>query len=231
MRTTIVLVLSLALIGCESDFQKCMNTEVPRATKTLNIDNLREDILELQAMKDDVLINVKNLPAIERYLEANPAPDHGLNMQDYLPNYNEYLVAVRAFETSNSEWQEWDSKRREFLMSVARSNGVAESMTYDEWAERKGEMFLRFNELLKPRAEKYNCWGKAIEGECFLPFSSELISEGLEGFPSARLDEILDITERGIAESISMLIERIGLLEKSAKEVATLACNANGLYE
>jgi hypothetical protein len=79
MRTTFTLLLTLALIGCESDFEKCMNTELPKAIETFSaqteeFDNIgwhsRELELILVELKDELATWSEYLDLSSKYTGA-----------------------------------------------------------------------------------------------------------------------------------------------------------------
>ena len=71
VNAVLLLVISL-LIGCESDFDKCMNTELPRAEAVLNIESEREARRELVFMKDLHQKVAKVNEGLYAFIDRNP---------------------------------------------------------------------------------------------------------------------------------------------------------------
>ena len=76
MKTIAVVFVAIAtLTGCESEFQVCMNTELPRAEKLLGVSKAKDFFMELNLVQREV---ERQLPFEREYSEwydQNPEPE------------------------------------------------------------------------------------------------------------------------------------------------------------
>ena len=75
----------ILLTGCESDFDKCMRTELPRASNDLGLEDARQTLVELNTALKKNQIAKSAADNVVAWDEANPAgfPEYA----DYKPPY------------------------------------------------------------------------------------------------------------------------------------------------
>ena len=74
-RILTVLFLGLALAGCESDFQKCINTELPGAENTLGLAAAQEEFKELNLLRARIELSAERMIAPVEWNKSNPEPE------------------------------------------------------------------------------------------------------------------------------------------------------------
>ena len=104
-RLTFLLATLFALAGCESEFQVCMNTELPRAEKLLGVSEAKDFFMELNFVQKEV---DKQLPFEQEYLEwtkQNPAPERPeeVDQSDWelSDEYKAHSSRAEAYEIDN----------------------------------------------------------------------------------------------------------------------------------
>ena len=199
------------LVGCESDFQKCMNTELPRSVKAMKIDEARNQLLvldELRALaeKEDTLHR-----ALIKWWESNPHPisPEGMSWSDFAKT--EAKLAH-------------DAKENLAFVKISESIGFEEK-TIDEVKTRIKLFETEVDIALRPRAITYNCWGDA---DCDSPLLEEVFFLSRERKEDQRWSEV---AINGLNEAKVMLSEEIAKMSEQSMTLATVACNTNGFYE
>ena len=229
-----ICVTCILLFGCESDFDKCMRTELPRANSDLQLDSARETLANLNAdlTKNQIALSARELFNV--WFEANPSPVKHPEFPKYEPppiddNYDRYLAYLDQHETKKKEYETakashyelpevivWGEKRDAAFLNAYKEVGVlvGSREELDKWHD-----FGATNKLLMARAKRNDCWG---EEDCTDPILAE--------WDKYDFDEYLTI-DNALTESIEWQEEELSRLEKLAPETAVRACNANGFYE
>ena len=200
------------LAGCESDFQTCMNTELPRSVKAMKIDEAGNqlhvlDELKALAEREDALDS-----ELQKWSLTNPFPKRpdDMNRSDFLQT-QEYLTH--------------DAKLDIAFLQMSESLGFEEKTSEEVFA--RIELFQEKVDIaLRPRAITFNCWGEG-EDDCRSPLWEELfflMDKGME----PRLGEV---AINSLHEAKLMLAEKISKLSKQSMMLATVTCNTNGFYE
>ena len=225
MRTTIVLVLSLALIGCESEFQKCINTELPRAEQLLSND-LKSRLSGLQSLAT----RVELVAQLERdailWINDNE-PQSRPNYDDY-DSWEEYDPVISAW-METEEAREWGAAQESKISEMLRAAGF-EGETSDELWDSHSDFQNLVADAVRERAvAKDFC-----DAPCEDPWDAEL-TETVWNYEEGSIEDSLSpfaiFAPKAVAESILMVGEQLNTSLVEAEELATLTCNNNGLYE
>lgn len=222
-------ILTLCLVGtlmtgCESDFDKCMRTELPRAAADLGLDEARDNLSHLEAAS----VRAEYIAfADEQYsdwVSTNPKPSEPKqpSILDF-DTTDEWIEAGRKYE-SIPAIASWRTKSDEALLSFLQEAGsdLAKIDEIEIWYEE-------FERLLMPRAMRNNCWGSE---QCRSPLFAE--SYYLEKNSDEELEHDAyggESVGAALSDSITWQKNRIAELEELAPETAIRACNANGFYE
>ena len=228
MRTTIVLFLCLSLIGCESDFQKCMNTELPRAEELSGIEAELEAGRRLVAMRDFVNQMYDMDAGVKLWGKENPPPPGmpkypAYSCSGFGAAYDEcrsahdkaveiYKAGVDAWE-STPDGRSWTNLRDQEVERLGLKTGFPTAD--DEKLERMQDEFYEVRTtLLESRSLIYQCYEDSDCDEYGL----------LES-------DYYDVLKKSFSEAIQNNLDTVSdLVEKSA-ELAMVTCNSNGLYE
>ena len=225
MRTTIVLVLSLALIGCESEFQKCINTELPRAEQLLSND-LKSRLSALQSLATRVEV----VAQVERdaiLWEIDNEPQSRPNYDDY-DSWEEYEPVISAWRETEDA-REWEAAQESKYSEMLRAAGF-EGETIDELWDSYSDWQNLVADAVRERA--------VVKDFCGLPCedpwdaeATETVWDYEEGSIEESLSAFAIFAPKAVAESILMVGEKLNASLVEAEELATLTCNSNGLYE
>jgi len=247
MRKILSLCLAVILMtGCESDFDKCMRTELPRSSSDLKLEDARQTLAKLStALKKSQIMKSLREDALA-WVEANPEPSGSPEYPDYEPPsyeedydnwkaYNaehnrrkeEYKAAKKTWEASPefiSYKERGEAEVLKLMKNAAISAGITIATT-DEflaWVD-----FNAMQKLITPRAERKGCWGN---DKCENPLFLEREHRLAQDEDTREINEwVLFLT--AVKESIEWQTEELARLEKLAPETAIRACNANGFYE
>ena len=227
MRRLIVLALTFVVVGCESDFEKCMNTEMPRSEGMLGLEGEREVGRLLPSMREFSTRVITQQTAMVKWVDNNYPPN--------APKYPEYTcseltgdvwkvcaeghdILKEKFNESREIWEEtpdaqnWRKLNDEEFERSAREVGLPSD--YEEFEQKFDEHLENLKTVLKPRSSIYSC---IVDFKCDeYDYKDEVSNEIMEkSFTEAILNNSRDISD---------------LVEKS-KELATVTCNNNGFYE
>ena len=231
IRWITVLVLSLFLIGCDSEFDKCMNTELPRAETLAGLEAEREVGRQLVSMRSlwqaaDAVYEGMNVWAEENsrpsgYPEYPKYECSGLGTgSEWEECYSAHDKLVEEYKTATETWEAtpegaaWVNLVDEAVQRLSRANGLPDVDTLEEYEELQAKMFEQMETLLKPRSSIYQC---LIDYKCDQTSSEE--------------NEAMDVTEEAFKEAILNNANTISKLVENSKELATVTCNNNGFYE
>ena len=200
------------LAGCESDFQKCMNTELPRSVKAMKLDEVGNqlhvlDELKALAEKEDAFDS-----EFQKWAMANPFPKRPDEMDWF--DFIETEVHLAH-----------DAKASLAILQMSESLGFEEKTSEEVFA--RIELFQeKVNIALRPRAITFNCWG---EDDCKSPLWQEmsfLIDKEME--PRWAWAEV---AINSLHEAKLILAEEISKMSEQSMLLATVTCNTNGFYE
>ena len=247
MRTITLLALVLFLIGCESEFDKCMKTELPRAETLIGIESEREVGRQLVSMKEYTQAEAAIQPGLDAWIEENPYPSGGPEYPSY-PNYECRLDEQKSLDERFAEFSECtsahDKKQEEYEKLVEEyeaADAIFEAtpavVTWRNLQPKEYERLLRaygypfdsleelelepwwtddfYETVLKPRSEIYQC----------------LNDTSCDEYNYGDDDYYLEILNDSLSEAIVNNAIAITELLESSKQLATVTCNNNGLYE
>ena len=210
------LIAGIALLtGCESEFERCMATELPRAEAESGLAGEQEAEAAFERLKPHLERGLKIIQVMQHWFKENPRPlgkDIG----------SETLTAF--IEAEN---------RRRF--EVARSLG-SHAASVKEFVAAEEEAWDLFEQFVEPRSLTAKCKVSAnYYPECK---GIESIFEDADLNSDAGIDrfEELDASARIMALSEAMSANDEALKRLAAKgtditEAAIEACNRNGIYE
>lgn len=258
MRYTIIFASIVLLSGCQSEFDKCMETEAPRAESILALSDMAAAITEFKSTSN-FFTKVQQANANFQIERANSEPSGRPVMPSY-PSYgcsglsgNEFWrcsdahdklvekykeeesLAAKSLESWNARpdvaaWNdEYDSKLLAALNSVGFNMASVEE--FERLAESKEAEYEALRNKLKSRARGSDCWGKGAD-KCYDPIGAELESEFGEELSDADYQaKYVEIGKRAIAEILVTMTEEYSVAKTKASELAVLTCNQNGFYE
>ena len=198
------------LIGCESDFDKCMNIETPRAQLALGLVDQQTEIKEVaQLLEQHHFIYEK----IASWHEANPEPTDD--------EYDEELKAVWLAAWSAAagfDGFSQDQVDEVYKQVRARINELVlpRALEHNCWGrgDRRGQ----------------RCDDGPIDAEIIAEKRDAERNAGYEDRQWGMLDNIA-IVRKALSETILMKQEAVVETKAKVGEIATLACNSNGFYE
>ncbi|MDA8912728.1 hypothetical protein N9I66_07395 [Pseudomonadales bacterium] len=226
--TRVFLLLTIfTLVACESDFDKCMSTELPRAERLFGVEAEREVERRLVAMHDYIKLEGEVEFRMKSWFDENPTP----NYPEY-PTFNdcseaadadflecsfaddklsdklleEWEAAVQVWE-STSDGRSWLMSKDEEMKRVNREVGLP---LIGEEAEHLVSEFMEVTStLLEPRSPIYRCYE---DYKC-------------DEYRDAEYDDVMD---KAFKEAIQFTATEI---KERPLELATVTCNNNGFYE
>jgi len=187
------LIAGIALLaGCESEFDRCMAAEHPRAVRFVGLEEEREAATILKELSRSLQRERKIEAEVDEWEERNPIPKSGRDS----PEMKEYWKQQTAYE-----------------LEVARSFGV-EAETYDEWVEQfLNRDYDRFEQYVRPRSRQYRCRLGSSTAECEgFEFVFDNREEGLAEAILANKQAIADMTPEAL-ELAEAACNRNGIYE------------------
>jgi len=215
VRKAITIMAILFLAACESDFDKCMKVELPRAEEALRL-SYKESLSELEAhveraveFKDKWSQFMLIADADLAWRNENPAPD----------------------DRESPEYDAWNEAWEEFKASgVAQLNTMGfQGSTDDEALMNMGEWFRSYDSLRRARAAEFDCWGDVT---CDNPASAE--AKHLFGENYFATPEYQDFIKTEPTLLLNYFEDRLAALTRAQAQVpetAKLVCNRAGIYE
>ena len=212
----------LLLAGCASEFDKCMNTELPRAEKISGLNAEREAGLQLMSLRETLEKWGLAAKAVAAWEKTNPPP---LDIPEY-PDYKcseltgdawsdcrsahdklkEEFEAAEAIWEASPEVIRWKERLEEAALRLYREQGLPlfnmEELPYSEIMEK-------FDTFVAPRSEIWQC---RVDPDC-----------------DDNRDENIDM--KAIDEAMLTNASTISEMAEATKELATVTCNNNGFYE
>lgn len=205
----------ITLVGCESDFQRCMNTELPRAQASIersytDLDESAEDLEIWVAQVEDWIEKFNPLIA---WIDANPGPIDtrtvaGLDSQD--ENVLKFLAHRVAFLTY------WGQ------INKASGNPITAPVDLLNYSfQITEEFFDKFTHLENEAIfDGEDIFDKLINDDVLLNSGSEIASLKLFSEMLSNARQLLDTTKQSRARAVS-----------EALVLASNTCNEHGLYD
>ena len=249
---TLVVLLSLLLSACESGFDRCMATELPRANAIdFGRSSARELLVDLKSALTQSEISLIANRQIFDWDKENPEPVQFPAFPEQLDYENlspwEFKEAVKKNEAAREKWaeradewrelpeiQKWSEQRRNAKLSIFNEAGL--QITSDEsLSDLSNTDWL--DDLLMPRALRNACWG-AEQEYCERLVFVELLATDEKYSKELMNDKLSDddvshfeLAIKALSESIAWQSNELRRLEGMVLETATRACNSNGFYE
>lgn len=254
MRSLIAIFFTLlftALTACESEFQKCLGAEKPRADKIVGLEESYDQLAQAKEFSKTLpkIINLTKTAneTITDWEEQNPYPpgpkypeyDCGdLNYYDLracidaqTPLKEQYQLDKEEHEQSNEVRSWWASKNSAlaFLVPQFQELGVI-GQSWEEIEQGVGEWDDSYDSLRNVRAAAFDCWGDA---NCNYPKGREITH--LFGSPlddsEERREKVRAWSELEGERLVEFFSSRNTATADKALELATLTCNRAGIYE
>jgi hypothetical protein len=255
MRATIVLVLTFFLISCESDFDKCINTELPRAETLVGLEAEREAGRQLVLMREvkqklDVVEE-----EMEIWIKKNPYPSAGLPeypaRESLLPELSDYNCSDDMghdgfMECSNSYLQEMREYTKATDELDAAHDAAVEiyNQKREEWSATPA-VVAYVDSREKERLRLGRATGLPVSNSEEMDDLYEDFSMQTETLVMPRSlifqcwyesecegeGEYNEMFEQALAEATLTNATTISVLAEQSKELATVTCNNNGFYE
>lgn len=260
MRAIVIFVSTVLLSGCQSDFDKCMETEAPRAEAILALSDLSEAITNFQSASIFALMLYQ--------AEANFESERASSEPEGRPVYPEYpTYACSLDDMSRAVWQdcsdayevtkkayeeekaaadlaleEWNARPdvsawyeesdAKFLNSINSAGLEATSLEEAEHLVSSREAELEMvNAALIKRATESDCWGAGVDS-CDDPISYEVeLKFGLGFVDDGYYAKRVETAKLAFAEILMTMTDQYSAATTKAQELAVLTCNQNGLYE
>ena len=215
MRKAITIMAIFFLAACESDFDKCMKVELPRAEEALRL-IYKESLSELEAHVERAL-ELENkwsqvmltLDAESAWRNENPAPDDRES-----PEYDAW----------NEAWEEFKAP----VVAQLKTMGFQGS-TEDEALMSMMEWFRSYDSLRSARAAEFDCWG---DDTCDNPVNAE--AKHLFGENYFATPEYQDFVLTEPTLLLNYFEDRLASLTQAQAQVpetAKFVCNRAGIYE
>jgi hypothetical protein len=214
----VVVFIGLFLTACRSDFEKCMDTELPRAERLsseLETDKeLAKKLISISELSSNILGLNKDF---YRWFKKNP-PTHGLVVPktDCHFSDNSCNEKIRKYLDDKSKWEtttegkKWyKSSLNEYVRLGKKHQLLVTSSDSLGDFQNKWETMIR--EFVRPLSPRFNNFPYKVNF-LWIPFEFEDFSEAIN---------------EAILENSKAIIEKKAI----AKELATVTCNNNGLYE
>lgn len=239
MRRSLLFLSALFLLsGCESEFDKCMNAELPRAKAGLRpeIEEAEKHLAaaELRLSRDQALIEI--MKPVSDWYEQNPMvpPRPGFTCKatsaDWDQCYDAYKLAEAQWEIDVQPWRDLRDEVFIPLLPQLKTAGF-EGSTYDEVFEDRRKYIDQYWDALVVRGQELDCWGREDCDE-YWDFSSAereyLHGDDPEDWGD---DEWIEWEEAEVQRVKQHFTNKIASIKANASEIATLTCNRAGIYE
>ena len=224
----IILLASYILAGCQSEFDKCMDTELPRAEVLADIEAERTAGKRLGEVRDLTLKIINVDKGIGAWDEENPLPSEleyplyncsGKTGSAWKKCYDNHNELVEKYDSEVEGWKEtsqgkvWVNLRVEEVKRLVDENRL--SVTNEsEYEVLVNSVWDSYETILEPWSTIYECYE---DSDC-------------EDWESLNLN-IYDTLERSFDEAILNRATALSRLLETTKELATVTCNNNGFYE
>lgn len=227
------------LIGCESDFDKCMNAELPRAEAGLG-----PEIEEAQAhltATDRLISRAQSFDEITKpvrdWINQNPLdpPYPSLTCETRSENWDQcYEAHTQAVAQWEIDVQPWRDRRKAVLTPLLPALKTAgfEGSTYEELLESvyKG-LTEPYENATVARGQELDCWGRE-ECEGWLDVvraeGKHVFGEDFSDYESPEYQAWLGATPERVKQHF---VDKIASIKANAPEIAALMCNRAGIYE
>ena len=242
MRSLLILVVVL-LSACQSEFENCMETELPRAQQGLS--DVTNQIKRYESLAQTYLQVAKGFLINERDWEANylraggpPFPslscDSGFDVDPCRSAYEKYHAERSEWEKTPDGIKYLESERRREVTNMIEAGvPLPENATPDDLYLFFDEDYPEVDEMLSALAKtsrviEANCWG-IKEYMCDNPIQIELnfTQPDLE-WPVPFYTALITLGEEVFREWFD---EMNADVQNQIYETAKLACNRGGIYE
>ena len=247
----VLIVTALFVTGCQSDFDKCIEAELPRAQEVLRLSDLGVELMRFKSGAKLFTDNWKVVPIVEPQIKniagpkrpSMPSPppfDCESDADDCDEYFADYKEANAQFDLEKTAVFEWGNSPDGLAYQKAINTLYLEGFrqlgydlpdlaAFEKLLEDGREEYDLVESALEARAEEFDCWGSEL---CYSPITSEWESKFGEGSwdaadPTARQD-FIDATVQSVVEERMVAYGQVG---EEARELSVLTCNQNGLYE
>jgi hypothetical protein len=211
--------LIFLLTGCESDFEKCMSAELPRAETLAGIEAERELGRKLADLRDlhDKMLLIDN--ALIKWNEENPSPENVCSVHSSTDswekcNSEDNKVSAQLDEHQNEapSAKRWEDRKNAEIYSLGALHGVSIS-NEEQLVDVFDDVFESYETLLEPQSAVLQCYND---------YKCDEYSYS---------DDYLEVLEKAFDEAILNNTSAIAELVDKADLLATVTCNNNGIYE
>lgn len=261
MRAIIVVSSLVFLAGCQSDFDRCMDAEFPRAEKTFGISQLESDPTRFRDASDGFILGIEYVIKYDGLYQDVKEPDSMPNHPEY-PEYvcsdltgkswtdcyaehekktDEYDKQKVQYDTDFEKWQQtpdgitWRRDQETRSVNVWNMIGVpgGSQAEVDAWFDEKyPKDELEFvRNEFEEYAKDFDCWGEGTDS-CFDPIGAQVKAElGLDYGDDEFAAAYFEASKKVVTAVIGKMTENYVDAVSKAEELATLTCNQNGFYE
>jgi len=261
MRGSLILFSLLLLQGCQSDFDKCMQTEGPRAEKAMGIFQLASDLTRFREaslgslLQMEFAIKYNELYGDIDSPESMPSsPDYpgyactDLKGDEWYECYAEHEKKEENYEKQKAQysvdleiWKQtpaglsWSRDQELRYVNAWNETGVPGTSTEEVngWFDEKyPEDELNFVFTeFENYAQEFNCWGEGME-YCYDPIGAKVKSESKLSYGDDGFEEKYVVALKStVAIVLGKLTDAYSEGAAQAKELAILTCNQNGFYK
>jgi hypothetical protein len=244
MRRSLLFLSALFLLsGCESEFDKCMNAELPRAEAGLRpeIEEAEKHLAAAETLRAKKQKLKEILKPVDDWIEQNPVdpPYPSYNCDPGSENWDQCIEvhdqAVAQWETDVSHpWIDRRDARLRPLLPELQAAGFEVSEP-DEVLQALVGYYRLYHAAIAARGRDLDCWGREVCEEAWDFYSAE--REHLYGDDLWDLNVDLDSDEwdaweeAAIERTMQHFTDKIASIKANAPEIATLTCNRAGIYE
>lgn len=261
MRAIIVVSSMVFLVGCQSDFDRCMETELPRAEKTFGISQLESDLTRFRDASEGFILgmthvtkyaslyqDVKEPESMPKYPEYPEFVCGDLTGKSWTDCYAEYTKKTEKYDkqkvqydTDYEKWKQtpdaitWRRDQETRSVNVWNMIGVpgGSQAEIDTWFdERYPQDELGFVlNEVEEYAKDFDCWGEGTDS-CFDPIGAQVRAElGPDYGDDEFATAYFEASKKVVTAVIGKMTENYVDAVSKAEELAKLTCNQNGFYE
>lgn len=243
LRSFFLLSSLFLLIGCESEFDKCMNAELPRAEAGLRpgIEEAQKHLTAADRLISREMSLLEILKPLNDWIEKNPqeppSPRFSCNAEseDWAQCYKAHRQAKEQWEIDVQPWR--DRREAVFipLLPALKTAGF-EGASFEEVIESAYEGSMEpYQNAVVARAQDLGCWGRegcedasgAFLTEFQHRFGEDSLSRDAKSITPEQ-SEWMEARSEGVKQHFT---DKIASIKANAPEIATLMCNRAGIYE
>ena len=227
------------MIGCESEFDKCMNAELPWAEAGLRpeIEEAEKHVAAVALMLSRERRLEEILKPVDDWMEQNPItppkpeyPCSGMTGAQWSECYEAHRQVEAQWEVDAQPWRDLREEVFIPLLPQLKTAGF-EGSTYDEVWLGMEKYYEPYWAATVVRGQEFDCWGRedCEESWDFTDAEEEhVFGEGFDDFKSPEWNAWSEAEPERIKQHFT---NKIALLKANAPEIATLMCNRAGIYE